>query len=119
MTEVLYASSFFDEMAQVETKRVRDNIMDATDLLAVIPEMGSTNPPASIVEKYDDDVRKLVVPVAVERHHRNPARTFRKRRRSSEQRGKDSRSDYFHFPLHSLKTDGSTISGFFPSGAVT
>ena len=61
MTEVLYASSFFDEMAQVETKRVRDNIMDATDLLAVIPEMGSTNLPASIVEKYGDDVRKLVV----------------------------------------------------------
>ena len=64
-------------------------------------------------------VRKLVVPVAVERHHRNPARTFRKRRRSSEQRGKDSRLDHFHCPLHSLKTDGSTTSGFFPSGAVT
>ena len=61
MAEVLYADSFFDEMAQVETKRVRDNIMDATDLLAVIPEMGSTNLPASIVEKYGDDVRKLVV----------------------------------------------------------
>lgn len=61
MAEVLYAGSFFDEMAQVETKRVRDNIMDATDLLAVIPEMGSTNLPASIVEKYGDDVRKLVV----------------------------------------------------------
>ena len=62
MAEVLYAGSFFDEMAQVETKRVRDNIMDATDLLAVIPEMGSTNLPASIVEKYGGDVRKLVVP---------------------------------------------------------
>ena len=62
MAEVLYAGSFFDEMAQVETKRVRDNIMDATDLLAVIPEMGSTNLPASIVEKYGGDVRKPVVP---------------------------------------------------------
>jgi len=50
MAEVLYADSFFDEMAQVERKRVRDNIMDATDLLAAIPEMGSTNLPASIVE---------------------------------------------------------------------
>jgi len=37
MAEVLYADSFFDEMAQVERKRVRDNIMDATDLLAAIP----------------------------------------------------------------------------------
>jgi len=62
VAEVLYADSFFDEMAQVETKRVRDNVMDATELLAVIPEMGSTNLPASIVEKYGGDVRKLVVP---------------------------------------------------------
>jgi len=61
MAEVLYADSFFDEMAQVERKRVRDNIMDATDLLAAIPEMGSTNLPASIVEKYGCDVRKFVV----------------------------------------------------------
>ena len=30
MAEVLYAGSFFDEMAQVETKRVRDNVMEAT-----------------------------------------------------------------------------------------
>ena len=62
MAEVLYVDSFFDEMAQVETKRVRDNVMDATELLAVIPEMGSTNLPTSIVEKYGGDVRKLVVP---------------------------------------------------------
>ena len=62
MAEVLYADSFFDEMAQVETKRVRDNILDATELLAVIPEMGSTNLPKSISEKYGPDVRKLVVP---------------------------------------------------------
>ena len=62
MAEVLYAASFFDEMAQVETQRVRDNILDATELLAVIPEMGSTNLPRSIIEKYGSDVRKLVVP---------------------------------------------------------
>ena len=61
MAEVLYAASFFDEMAQVETQRVRDNILDATELLALIPEMGSTNLPRSIVEKYGSDVRKLVV----------------------------------------------------------
>lgn len=61
MAEVLYAASFFDEMAQVETKRVCDNILDATELLAVIPEMGSTNLPKSISEKYGPDVRKLVV----------------------------------------------------------
>ena len=62
MTEVLYAASFFDEMSQVETKRVRDNILENTELLAVIPEMGSTNLPRSISEKYGPDVRKLVVP---------------------------------------------------------
>ena len=61
MAEVLYADSFFDEMVQVETERVRDNILDATELLAAIPEMGSTNLPRSIVEKYGPDVRKLVV----------------------------------------------------------
>lgn len=62
MAEVLYASSFFEEIGKVEKKRVRDNILDATELLAVIPEMGSTNLPRSIVEKYGLDVRKLVVP---------------------------------------------------------
>lgn len=62
MAEVLYADSFFEEMAQVETKRVRDNVMEATELLAVIPEMGSTNLPESIVSKYGHDVRKLVAP---------------------------------------------------------
>ena len=62
MAEVLYANSFFEEIGQVEKKRVRDNILDATELLAVIPEMGSTNLPRSIVEKYGSDVRKLVVP---------------------------------------------------------
>ena len=61
MAEVLYAEGFFEEMAQVETKRVRDNILDATELLAVIPQMGSTNLPRSISEKHGTDVRKLVV----------------------------------------------------------
>ena len=61
MAEVLYANTFFTEIEQVETKRVRDNILDATELLAVIPEMGSINLPKSIVEKYGPDVRKLVV----------------------------------------------------------
>jgi len=61
VAEVLYANTFFAEIEQVETKRVRDNILDATELLAVIPEMGSTNLPKSIVEKYGPDVRKLVV----------------------------------------------------------
>ena len=36
--------------------------MDATESLAVIPEMGSKNLPESIISKYGDDVRKLVVP---------------------------------------------------------
>ena len=62
MAEVLYASSFFEEIGKVEKKRVRDNILDATELLAVMPEMGSTNLPRLIVEKYGPDVRKLVVP---------------------------------------------------------
>lgn len=61
MAEVLYADGFFEEMAQVETKRVRDNILDATELLAVMPQMGSTNLPRSISQKYGADVRKLVV----------------------------------------------------------
>ncbi|MBE6466820.1 type II toxin-antitoxin system RelE/ParE family toxin [Denitrobacterium detoxificans] len=61
MAEVLYADSFFDELIQVESSRVRDNIIDATALLAQIPEMGSANLPSSIVLKYGTDVRKLVV----------------------------------------------------------
>ena len=61
MAEVLYAGGFLEEMAQVETKRVRDNILDATELLAVIPQMGSTNLPRPISEKYGADVRKLIV----------------------------------------------------------
>ena len=62
MTEVLYADSFFDQITQVDTERVRDNILEATELLTVLPEMGSINLPRSISEKYGTDVRKLVVP---------------------------------------------------------
>ena len=61
MAEVLYAASFFNEIAQVESAHVRNNILEATELLAVIPEMGSKRLPKSIMEKYGPDIRKLVV----------------------------------------------------------
>lgn len=40
MAEVLYASSLFEEIGQVEKKRVRDNILDATELLATYRRWG-------------------------------------------------------------------------------
>ena len=61
MHRILYAEPFLDEMAQVTSDRVRNNIFDSIDKLPSVPHLGSQNLPQAIVDKYGTSVRKLVV----------------------------------------------------------
>ncbi|MBQ9022158.1 MAG: hypothetical protein IJ113_09170 [Eggerthellaceae bacterium] len=61
MRKIIYTDPFLDQMTQVTSNRVRGAIFDAIDKLIVVPVIGSTNLPQAIIDKYGDEVRKLVV----------------------------------------------------------
>lgn len=61
MRRVLYTEPFLDEMAQVTSDRICNNIFDSIDKLPSVPNLGSQNLPQAIIDKYGRAVRKLVV----------------------------------------------------------
>ena len=61
MTRLLFDLVFFDDLQIVEQASKQDEILDTIELLLTIPEMGSRRLPASIVEEFGPEVRKLVV----------------------------------------------------------
>ncbi|MBQ9020958.1 MAG: type II toxin-antitoxin system RelE/ParE family toxin [Eggerthellaceae bacterium] len=61
MAELVFDAGFFDDLQQVELASKQDEILDTIELLLTIPEMGSKRLPASIVQEFGPQVRKLVV----------------------------------------------------------
>ena len=61
MSGIIFDSNFFDDLEMVDLASKQDEIIDTIELLLTIPELGSTRLPASIVEEFGPNVRKLVV----------------------------------------------------------
>lgn len=61
MSKVILTEPFLQQMQQVESARVRDRIFHDIELLPAVPHLGSANLPASIIEKYGHNVRKLPI----------------------------------------------------------
>ncbi|WP_143412136.1 hypothetical protein [Arabiibacter massiliensis] len=61
-TRVLFTYGFERDVAmKVQRASKRREVIEAARLIADMPVLGSTNLPASIVEKYGEGVRKAVV----------------------------------------------------------
>ena len=61
MNQIIYTDGFLEDMLQVQTQKLEDEIFDTIDLRPHIAIMGSTNLPDSIVMRYGANVRKLPI----------------------------------------------------------
>lgn len=61
MMQILFAERFFEDMDLVELPSKQDEILNTISLLSSVPEMGSRRVPASIIDEFGPQVRKLVV----------------------------------------------------------
>lgn len=61
MNRIIYTDGFLEDMLQVKTQKLEDEIFDTIDLLPHIAIMGSTNLPDSIATRYGSNVRKLPI----------------------------------------------------------
>lgn len=61
MNQIIYTDGFLEDMLQVQTQKLEDEIFDTIDLLPHIAIMGSTNLPDSIAMRYGTNVRKLPI----------------------------------------------------------
>ncbi len=61
MPEIRYAEQFIDDARSIRLAKKRQEVRHRIEQLADFPELGSPNLPASIVERYGANVRKLVV----------------------------------------------------------
>ena len=60
MTRLLFAESFIDALATVQSERVRRHIVTLVAYLENMPEMGSSDIPAAAKRQYGPYARKLV-----------------------------------------------------------
>ena len=61
MAELIYTEGFITDMIKVEQATKRAEIMRTVDLLSSFPELGSSNTPLSIRERFGTKIRKLAV----------------------------------------------------------
>lgn len=61
MAELIYTEGFITDMIKVEQATKRAEIMRTVDLLSSFPELGSSNMPLSIRERFETKIRKLAV----------------------------------------------------------
>ena len=58
---VIITDEFATDTAQICSDRVFNAVYDAIDNLTTIPELGSTNVPTSVLKRYGNKARKIVV----------------------------------------------------------
>lgn len=62
MNRIIYTMGFLEDMLQVESERVENEIFHALDLLPHVPVLGSCSVPSSLQGKYGANARKMAIP---------------------------------------------------------
>ena len=61
MLELRYSEKFIEEAGAIRLASKRQELRKRVEMLAELPQMGSSNLPQSIIEQYGSNVKKLVI----------------------------------------------------------